>query len=129
MDNDERINVTNNDDLLKAYANLLDDIRRMIKQASDKQSARNNEQFLAEVMTGHCPGCGTNQIKDCRKVEGIIDISVGLCMRCGYLWCLECGRALVGGVHCDHWDICIKCHGLDDCDIDLIECSKLRENV
>ena len=117
-----------NTDLLAMVAALRGDIRRMIEKATEKTSARNEEQFLAEIMTGNCPRCASNQIKDCRKVEGINDISVGLCMQCGVIWCLECGRSLVGNVHCNHWCICLLCDRLDTCDIDLRGCSNLREN-
>ena len=116
-------------DLLAMVTALRADIRRMIEKSIERASPINEEQFLAQLMTENCPRCGGNQIKDCRKVEGINDITLGLCMGCGHLWCLECGRSLVANVHCNHWCICLLCDRLDTCDVDLRECSKLRENV
>ena len=116
-------------DLLAMVSALRADIRRMIEKSIERASPINAEQFLAQVMTGRCPRCASNQIKDCRKVEGINDITVGLCMQCGFIWCLECGRSLIGDVHCDHWDVCMKCDKLETCDIDLRECEQLKGNI
>jgi len=129
MSRNRQSNTQDNADLLATVAALRADIRKMIEKAMERTSASNEEQFLAQVMTGVCPGCGRNQIKDCRQVQGIDDITIGLCMQCGFIWCLECGRSLIGDVHCDHWDVCIKCDEVDDCDIDLKECEKLRGNI
>jgi hypothetical protein len=116
-------------DLLAMIGALRRDIGWMIEKAIKPTSLINEEQFLAEVMTGKCPRCGSGQIKDCRRTEPINDVTVGLCMKCGHLWCLECGRSLVVNVHCNHWCICLLCDKLDTCNIDLRECSKLKERV
>jgi len=118
-----------NADLLNTYVSLPEDIKMMLKKAIKKSSAISKEQFLAEVMTGKCPQCGSNQTKNCDKMEGIQDFTVGLCMRCGYLWCSECGKPLVKDIHCNHWDICRKCDIADEsgfCGNDLLECKKLK---
>jgi hypothetical protein len=118
-----------NADLLAIFTPVRADIKKAIAKAIELTSAKNDEQFLAEVMTGNCPRCGSNQIKDCRKVEGINDITVGLCMQCGLLWCLECGKLLVDNIHCNHWDICMKCDIVDECDIDLKDCKQITDNA
>ena len=122
-------NTQDNSDLLAMFAALRGDIRRMIEKAIEQTSPINEEQFLAQVMTGNCPRCDSNQIKDCRKVESINDITVGLCMQCGFIWCLDCGKPLTKDIHCDHWDVCLQCDRLNDCDIDLKECEKLKGNI
>lgn len=118
------------DDILKISASLPEDIKEMLKKAVAKSSALTNEQFITEVIIGKCPQCGSNQTKNCEKVEGIEDFTVGLCMGCGYLWCSECGKQLVNNIHCNHWDICRKCDEVDEsgfCGIDLMECKKLKD--
>jgi hypothetical protein len=39
----------------------------------------------------------------------IADPTVGLCVTCGYLWCLECDTHLISTVTCGHWKICANC--------------------
>ena len=118
----------NNADLLDNISALRADIKKAITRAMEQTPAKNEEQFLAEVMAQNCPRCNRNQIKDCRKVEGINDITVGLCMQCGHLWCLECGGALLGDSTCGHWRICLQCDIVYECNIDMQECNKLKDN-
>ncbi len=46
---------------------------------------------------------------DCSLVDGIEDITVGLCSVCGYLWCLECDASLLTSPACGHWLVCEIC--------------------
>ena len=120
----------NYDDILKISASLLEDIKEILKKAVKKSSALTNEQFITEVMIGRCPQCGSNQTKNCKNVKGIEDFTVGLCIKCGHLWCSECGNPLAHNIHCNHWDICIKCNEVNEmgfCVIDLMECKKLKD--
>ncbi|MEW6053632.1 MAG: hypothetical protein AB1552_07585 [Nitrospirota bacterium] len=119
-----------NIDLFNRYVSLPEDIKILLKKAREKSSAVSREQFLAEVMTGKCPECGSSETKNCEKAEGIEDFTVGLCVRCGFLWCSECGKPLSKTLHCIHWDICRKCEISDEsgyCGNDLLECKKLRD--
>ncbi len=120
------------DDFMKLWASLPDDVQDMLKKAMEESSATNEEQFLAEIMIGECPLCRGNNTKDCEEVDGIEDCTVGLCMRCGYVWCSECGRPLTSDIHCKHWDICDECGQSDEygmCDIDPLECETLNKEL
>lgn len=56
-----------------------------------------------------CPRCGGKDTTDCDRVLGIEDSTIGLCIGCGYLWCLECDAALLTDILCGHWQICTYC--------------------
>jgi hypothetical protein len=56
-----------------------------------------------------CPRCGEKDTTDCDRVLGIEDSTIGLCITCGYLWCLECDAALLTSVLCGHWQVCTHC--------------------
>lgn len=116
-----------NAELLRICAVFREDIKNELKTALEKSSAANGEQFLSELLTGKCPRCGSDQTKNCENVEEIEDFSVGLCVRCGYLWCSECGKSLAKDIRCNHWDICRKCDTADKCDIAFSECKRLKE--
>ena len=49
-----------------------------------------------------CPRCGGGKTVDCSEAAGIGDATVGLCVACGYVWCLECNAHLISTVACDH---------------------------
>ena len=119
-------------DFSEIWDSLPEDIQDDLKKAIDESSAETEEQFLAEIMIGECPKCNSIQTKDCDKVEGIGDLTVGLCMDCGYLWCSECERAVVKNIKCKHWEICDACDQEDDigfCGIDPIDCEKLNDDL
>jgi len=61
-----------------------------------------------------CPRCGERDTTDCDRVMGIEDVTIGLCLRCGYLWCLECETALLTSVLCGHWQVCAHCRERKD---------------
>lgn len=118
------------DRFLKNSFSLPEDIKEMLRKVAKKSSSMTKEQFLAEVMIGKCPQCGSEQTKSCEDVDGIEDFTIGLCMICGYLWCSECGRKLVKNVQCNHWDVCRQCDERDEsgcCDRDLMDCRKLND--
>jgi hypothetical protein len=119
-------------DFLKIWDSLPKDIQETLKRVVEESSSTSEEQFIAEIMIGECAKCGSNQTKDCEKVEGIEDFSVGLCINCGYLWCSECGRSLVQDIKCKHWVICDTCEKADElgyCDIDALDCEKLNKDL
>ena len=103
-----------------------------LRKAIEESDAITAEQFISGIMIGECPKCGNKNTKDCEEIEGIEEISVGICMNCGFLWCSECGRQLIDTIRCKHWEICDKCDQADDmgiCSIDPIECEKLDEEL
>jgi hypothetical protein len=57
-------------------------------------------------MMGDCPNCGSKHTRDGDDAgfpkEKAGDITVGICLECGYVWCLECGDALASWP-CQHW--------------------------
>jgi hypothetical protein len=119
-------------DFSKIWDSLPEDIQETLKKAIEESNAETEEQFLAEIMIGECPQCESDQTKDCENVDGIEDFSVGLCMKCGYLWCSECRRSLVQGVKCKHWAICETCDQTDEigyCGIDAPDCEKLNNEL
>jgi hypothetical protein len=120
------------DDFKKLLSSLPYDMQEILKKALEESSATTEEQFLAEIMIGECPYCKSNNTKDCEEVDGIEDCTVGLCMRCGYLWCSECGRSLIHNINCKHWNICDRCDQADEfgiCDIDPLECDTLNKEL
>ena len=78
-----------------------------------------------------CPRCGGNRTADCHEVDGIGDATVGLCVVCGYVWCLECNAHLISTVACDHWKICANCGNRMDetgnCGTVTWECTHIKE--
>jgi hypothetical protein len=56
-----------------------------------------------------CPHCGHDDAIDCGQVKDLNDTTIGLCLICGYLWCLECDAALLTTVNCGHWHVCASC--------------------
>lgn len=116
-------------DLLSICAEFRADISNVLKTALEKSADRSGEQFLSEVLTGKCPGCGSYQTKNGEDEDSIGDFSVGLCIACGHLWCLDCGRQLSTDISCNHWDICRKCDSSATCNIVLSECKKLKNET
>jgi len=117
-------------DFSEIWDSLPEEVQDTLKKAVEESNSVTEEQFLAEIMIGECPKCNSNQTKDCEKVEGIEDFSVGLCMDCGYLWCSECDRPVEKNITCKHWEICDTCDQNDDigfCGIDPVECEKIND--
>jgi hypothetical protein len=61
------------------------------------------------VVIRRCSRCGGTDTTDCHAIKGIADPTIGLCVTCGYLWCLECETHLISTVTCGHWRICASC--------------------
>ncbi|MFW5923282.1 MAG: zinc-ribbon domain-containing protein [Planctomycetota bacterium] len=68
------------------------------------------EEAARSIMVGDCPACLSSNTNDCENDPDIQDISVGQCLDCGYIWCLECGQELsCEDPVCGHWDLCAEC--------------------
>jgi hypothetical protein len=105
-------------DFMKEWVLLSPDIQRELRKAIEKPTAKNAGEFEWEILVGPCPKCGNQKTMDCEGIEGIDDPTVGLCKRCGFLWCTECGSALGASVNCDHWEVCGSCQISKDKDED-----------
>lgn len=60
-------------------------------------SAATAEDFIAGIMIGPCPACGSPKTETCEDVDGIGDIFVGRCKDCCSLFCTECGQVFQEG--------------------------------
>ena len=92
--------------------------------------SRTSAEFVARIMVGSCPQCGSAATVDCDQVADIEDPTVGMCKDCGYVWCLECELPMSGGGECLHWDVCRNCdvpkNEVGDCEMAPSECDPMR---
>lgn len=90
------------------------------------------KEFYRAEMIGNCPRCGSEKIKDCEEVIDIKDNTVGFCLDCGFLWCLECEYELADNI-CSHRTVCDDCEKVDEDGMgcpyeeDLSECPSVKE--
>ncbi len=121
------------DEFFEAWESLPEDVKEALKKAIEESTAADVDQFISEIFVGDCPECGSSNTSDCEEIPEIEDVTVGLCMNCGYLWCTECERHLDKGIVCVHWEICEKCdvekNEFDDCGITTWECEKIMGNI
>lgn len=83
------------------------EIQETLKETIDEFRTASAEEKSRSA--GTCPRCGGKTTTDCQNVDRIRDATVGLCIHCGYLWCIECASALMTSVRCGHWNVCIHC--------------------
>jgi len=120
---------TDTEDLRGMWEFLPERVQRALQKAVDTlwEHAGNREQTMAR----HCPRCGARETFDCDKVAGISDPTVGLCISCGYVWCLECDTYLISTVVCGHWKVCRNCTERKDgsgyCRTAPWECKHIRD--
>lgn len=87
------------------------------------------EEAIRRIHVGDCPVCGSQNTRDCEDTP-LNDSTVGICLDCHAMWCLECGMVFKEGqTKCEHWEICDKCHfpGEDGCGIPTLECSIIAD--
>ena len=93
----------------------------------DQALLKEAEEFACHSLVGDCPRCGGHNTKDCETIVDIEDATVGVCLDCGYLWCLECGFELKEE-ECPHWAVCDKCdHQGEYWQEDASECSLVQD--
>ncbi len=84
-----------------------------------------------QISIRECPHCSSNNTIHCGQVKDLNDTTIGLCLACGYLWCLECDMALLTTVNCGHWQVCSACTEEKDrsgyCGIVSRECSYIMD--
>ena len=93
------------------------------------KNAKNEKDFFRIMMVGDCPKCGGENTRDCED-SPLGDITVGFCLDCYIIWCLECGEIFKENqTICVHWEICDKCKFSTDegCDILIDECSIIQD--
>jgi hypothetical protein len=120
---------------IEAIRQIQSDLPPEIKQAMDEmvQQYETAEDFVAAVLTGACPKCGSQSVRDCEKVMGRNDPTVGMCLDCGQHWCLECGYMFADqNDACPHWAICEECQSSQEnpehgCLQDSSDCLQIRE--
>ncbi|MBA4418007.1 MAG: hypothetical protein C0392_08875 [Syntrophus sp. (in: bacteria)] len=83
------------------------EVQEALKKAIEIVTAKTKHEKSSIIR--RCPRCGARNTTDCRGVEGIADSTIGLCITCGYLWCLECDVHLIASIVCGHWKICAGC--------------------
>jgi hypothetical protein len=119
---------TDTEDLRGMWEFMPDRIQKALKRAVDISTEKSGSRENA--MARHCPRCGAGNTIDCDKVVGIGDPTVGLCISCGYVWCLECDTYLISTIVCGHWKVCRHCSERKDesgyCRIVPWECAQIR---
>jgi hypothetical protein len=106
-------------------------LQELLRQAKDDP-----KEFVRLAMVGDCPFCGGSNTRDCDETS-LGDITVGICLDCYRLWCLECGFLFSKGqTLCDHWVICQDCKFNDinyeegeTCGTTADECSIIKEKL
>lgn len=89
------------------FQSLPPDIAEEIRAiARDSES---EEDFCRQVFVGDCPVCGSANTSDCDDAP-LEDSTIGRCLDCDTLWCLECSTLFTKGqTECPHWEICDSC--------------------
>ncbi len=104
------------------------DLMELVKQANDP------EEVVRLALVGDCPFCGSTNTRDCEEAP-LDDPTVGICLDCSNLWCLECGYLFPKGqTVCGHWAICDACEFShvkwdegETCGTTADECSIIKE--
>ncbi|MDD5222703.1 MAG: hypothetical protein PHE84_01820 [bacterium] len=107
-DNEFEISREQEEEMENAVLSLDDEERVILEQHLN--AADNLEEFLALAMVGPCPRCGSTRVADGEDAPGIEDITIGMCLDCDYLWCLDCGEQSQPGVECPHHGVCAACN-------------------
>jgi hypothetical protein len=115
---------------LKAQENfeaLSEEMREFISEAlrtPDSQAS-----LFRGVLAGDCPLCGSFSTLGGGDTP-LGDDTVGICLDCCTITCLECGEIFARGqTHCSHWQICERCESHQDygCAISIWECPRIGD--
>lgn len=113
-------------DFMKEWIWVPLDLQKELRKALEESTAESGEEFSSEILIGPCPRCGSKKTRDCERIVGIDDPTIGFCKSCGFLWCSECGSPLRSSIICGHWEICNNCGNLKDedgfCEHATVEC-------
>ncbi len=93
---------------LKMWEFLPPGIQESLKAVLEIHQQRGHRQDMPAIIR-ECPHCSSHNTIDCGHVKDLNDTTIGLCLACGYLWCLECDTALLTTVNCEHWQVCSAC--------------------
>ncbi len=88
----------------------LDDLTRHRLLKAMREPLDEEGEFLAEIWTGSCVHCGSENTMDLCDIEGIENAVVGLCKDCGGMWCTECRAPIeTPDLECGHFAVCEEC--------------------
>ena len=96
-----------------------------------EEATEEAKEFYHAEIIGNCPRCGSEKVRDCEEVIDMEDNTVGFCLDCGFLWCLECEYELTDNI-CSHWTVCDDCEKVDEDGMwcpyeeDLSECPSVK---
>jgi len=114
----------------KAFESLPEEIQKFLKNAL--KDSKTEKEFINKVMVGDCPVCGSPNTRDCEGTP-LDDPTVGICLDCYTIGCLECGEIFEKGqTICKHWKICDGCNfsiysSSDSCGVQIDECSIIQD--
>jgi hypothetical protein len=80
------------------------------------------------VVAGDCPVCGSFNTLEGADTP-LCDPTVGICLDCCSINCLECGEIFEKGqTACHHWQVCEQCEisSEDGCGTAVWDCSKIE---
>ena len=92
-------------------------------------SIRSQDYLFAGVAVGECPVCGRFNTRQGNETP-LRDSTLGICMNCYRITCMECGEILrKGQTVCDHWKVCRECNPdwIKSCNIPIWNCSIIEE--
>lgn len=119
---------TRNRLILEAFEQLPRELKEFLDGA-ERDPVFMQELFLG-VIAGDCPICGSFKTLDGGDTP-LRDTTVGICLECYCMICLECGEILGRGqTQCDHRRICDQCHGPgseNGCHTPIWECQEIEE--
>jgi len=115
--------------LSEVWPSLSEETKDMLTEDLLDSEAESGKEYYRKRMIGDCPRCGSSKTRDCKDLPGIDDSTVGSCIDCGHLWCLECGLPLPQNNICEHWEVCDACDdcGEQECSILTWECEKIQK--
>lgn len=111
-------------------AKMPPEVRRIVDVALRQYETADD--FVAAMMIGQCPKCGSESVRDCEGIQGLDDTTVGMCLDCGQRWCLECGALLTNqNDACPHWTVCEECptRQQNGCTVDPSHCTWLQDQM
>jgi hypothetical protein len=117
----------------EAFLSLPEKLQEFLTKVRQEEAAA--EDFVRALMVGNCPRCNSERTRDCYE-SPLEDPTIGICLSCYALFCLECGQIFEKGeTCCDHWGICDLCEygnhlqsREEDCDISPVECSHIKDS-
>lgn len=113
---------------MEAFEKLPREMQEFLQQKGKDPYARQG--LFLGVIAGDCPVCGSFNTLDGGDTP-LSDSTIGICLDCYRLTCLECGYILEKGkTICEHWKICEQCRPSpreNVCKIQVWNCTIIEE--